>query len=426
MRSKTRSVHRSPVLVTVIFLLLVYTKGIFPQPVNDHGNLKVVGSQLQDKNSQPVILRGQGYGWHNWWPQYWNADVVKWLADDWKCEILRAAVGIEPAGAYLDDPVPAKNLTKTVVDAAIDEGLYVIIDWHAHEINQNEAVAFFTEMAQTYGNYPNVIYEIFNEPVEQTWDDVKTYSTAVINAIRQHDQDNIIIVGCPHWDQDIDKVADSPLTGYTNIIYSVHFYAATHGKWLRDRCDYALGKNIPIIVSECSGCPASGTGEIDYDEWKLWIDYMDTKNISWLNYSISDKSGEACSVLLPGAPSTGGWTSSQLNESGIYMRDVLRSYTNTAISEGGGGKAICRPELTLCLNPLKTAVAIGYVLPEAAPVTLSVYYLTGRLITEVVNGRQDAGVHKMAFDATDLISGVYLFRLCAGNFYTSSKIILAK
>ena len=108
------------------------------------------------------------------------------------------------------------------------------------------------------------------------------------------------------------------------------------------------------------------------------------------------------------------------------MRDVLRSYTTTAISDEGVGKAVCLPELTLCLNPLKTVVAVGYVLPEAAQVTLSVYYPTGRRITEVVNGRQDAGVHTLAFDATDLISGVYLFRLCAGNFHFSSKMILGK
>ena len=133
-----------------------------------------------------------------------------------------------------------------VVDAAIENGVYVIIDWHSHNLRQEEAKEFFTQMATRYKGVPNVIYEVFNEPVEDSWEQVKAYSVEVIKTIRAIEPDAVILVGCPHWDQDIHLAADDPITGYSNIMYTLHFYANTHGQWLRDRADYALGKGLPI------------------------------------------------------------------------------------------------------------------------------------------------------------------------------------
>ncbi len=299
-------------------------------PVATHGQLYVSGRYMKDRNNATINLRGQSFGWSSWWPQYWNANVVSWLASDFKVDIVRAAMGIDASPGYLTgDMTNQKNLTKTVVNAAITSGVYVIIDWHCEAFHQAEAVAFFKEMAQTYGSNPNVIYEILNEPTTQTWAQVKSYASAVIAGIRQYDPDNIIVVGCPQWDQVIRQVADSPLTGYTNIMYTVHFYAASHGQWLRDDCAYALGKNIPVFVTECSGMDASGSGAINYTEWEAWFSFMEANSISWCNWSVSDKAGESCSILLPGAPANGGWTSAHLNESGNYIRAKLRSFATT-------------------------------------------------------------------------------------------------
>jgi endoglucanase len=205
--------------------------------------------------------------------------------------------------------------------------VYVIIDWHAHDLHQAEAVAFFTEMAKRYGQNPHVIYEIFNEPEkDETWPQVKEYAKAVIGAIRRHDPDNLVIVGSPEWDQRIDTVAADPLEGQTNVLYSVHFYAGTHGQWLRDRVQSALAAGIPVFVSESSGAEASGKGPNDYPEWEAWIDFMEKNRISWLNYSVSDKAGETISVLQPGASASGGWGDAELTESGQYVRKLLRSY----------------------------------------------------------------------------------------------------
>lgn len=296
-------------------------------PVARHGQLSVRGAELLDASGQPAMLRGMAFGWDNWWPQYYSADVVSWLRDDWCVDVVRPAMGIEPDGAYLANPAASKQHITTVVDAAIEEGLYVIVDWHAHDLHTDEAVAFFAEMAERYGQTPNVIYEIFNEPEQdESWPEVKEYAKAVIGAIRQHDPDNLVVVGSPEWDQRIDLVAADPLQGETNVLYSVHFYAATHGEWLRARTQAAIDAGIPVIVTESSGAEASGQGANDYEEWQAWIDFMESRQISWLNYSVSDKPGETISVLKPGASGSGGWTDAELTESGQQVRALLRSY----------------------------------------------------------------------------------------------------
>jgi endoglucanase len=295
-------------------------------PVHRYGQLRVQGSQLVDAKGQPVVLRGQAFGWDNWWPQYYNADVVRWLRDDWCVDVVRPAMGIEPDGAYLSNPDASKQRISAVVDAAIELGVYVIIDWHAHDLHQEEAVAFFSEMAQRYGNQPHVLYEVFNEPEQdETWPQVKAYADAVIGAIRQHDPDNLVIVGSPEWSQRIDLVAANPLQ-HQNVLYSVHFYAGTHGQWLRDRTQAAVNAGIPVIISESSGAEASGQGANDYEEWNEWLEFLERNRISWLNYSVSDKAGETISVLRPGASAQGRWTDGQLTESGQQVRQLLRSY----------------------------------------------------------------------------------------------------
>ncbi len=311
--------------IVIILFLLISGNAILAQPVKEHGQLSVQGKYLVDKNNEPVMLTGVSYGWHNWWPRFYNEESVNWLVSDWGCNVVRAAMGVGPKDSYLDKPVWSKEKIEAVIQGAINSGIYVIIDWHSHEIHQEEAKQFFSEMAEKYGDSPNVIYEIFNEPVRDSWERVKEYSVDVIKAIREHDPDNIILVGSPHWDQDIHLVADNPITGFDNLMYTVHFYAATHGKSLRDRSDYALSKGIPIFVSECAGMEASGDGLIDYKAWNAWIDWMVDNKISWVTWSVADKN-ETCSMMKQSASSTGKWKEKDLKESGIKTREKLRKY----------------------------------------------------------------------------------------------------
>lgn len=309
----------------LFFMLSISTVIANSQPVKTHGQLKVNGTQLVDKKGKPVVLRGMSFGWHNWWPRFYNAGTVKWLHDDWKCTVVRAAMGVEPDKGYMKDSAGSVADVKAVVDAAIKEGIYVIIDWHSHNIKLNEAKTFFAQMATQYGKYPNVIYEIFNEPDYETWPEVKAYSEEVIKTIRSIDPDNIILVGSPKWDQDILLPANDPIKGYSNLMYTMHFYAATHKQWLRDRTDDAIKKGLAIFVSECAGMEASGNGPLNYEEWQKWIDWMESRKVSWITWSIADKD-ETCSVLKQTAKSDGNWKESDLKESGIKVREYLRSY----------------------------------------------------------------------------------------------------
>lgn len=247
------------------------------------------------------------------------------MHEDWGATVVRAAMGVEPKNGYIDYPAGSKEKIEAVVDAAIKEGIYVIIDWHSHHINLNEAKTFFAEMATKYGKYPNIIYEIFNEPVYDSWADVKAYSIAIIATIRAIDKNNVILVGCPHWDQDINLPADDPIKDYSNLMYTLHFYAAIHKQKLRDKGDYALKKGLPIFISESAGMEASGDGNINREEWQKWIDWAEKNKISWITWSVSDKD-ETCSVLKSGAASDGGWKSGDLKVSGILAWQYLRKY----------------------------------------------------------------------------------------------------
>ena len=285
--------------------------------------LVVNGTQLMNTRGDTVVLHGVSYGWHQFWPRFYNASSAQWLVRDWGAQVLRASMGVELEGAYLDNPELGLKCVQTIVDAAIAENVYVIIDWHSHGIRTEEAKAFFTQMATRYKGVPNVIYEIFNEPVEDSWEQVKAYSEEVIRAIRAVEPDAVILVGCPHWDQDIHLAADNPIAGQKNLMYTLHFYAATHGQWLRDRADYALGKGLPLFVSECAGMEASGDGPINPEEWAKWVDWMDRRSISWAAWSISDKD-ETCSMLLPKASSEGRWQEDDVKEWGHMVRAELK------------------------------------------------------------------------------------------------------
>jgi endoglucanase len=299
--------------------------------VKQQGQLSVNGIQLVDKNNQPVVLRGVSLGWSNFWPRFYSKDAVKWLKNDWDITVIRAAMGVDLGkDSYLSNPENSVKLVENVVEGAIRQGIYVIIDWHCHNIHTEDAAKFFDEMSKKYARYPNIIYELFNEPNYESWTDVKKYSETVIQAIRKNDTNNVILVGSPHWDQDINLPADDPITGQKNIMYTLHYYANTHFQWLRDRADKAMEKGIPIFISESAGMEASGNGAMNYEEWQKWIDWSEAHKISWVTWSISDKK-ETCSMLLPTAPSEGKWNDSDLQESGKKTREYLREMNTTII-----------------------------------------------------------------------------------------------
>lgn len=311
----------------LLLILLFTTAFANAQVVKNNGNLQVIGTQLCNQKGTPIALHGMSYGWSCFHPSFYNKKTVKWLKKDWNCTVIRAAMGIEPDNGYLQNPKASEKLITDVVDAAIANDVYVIIDWHSHNLNLKEAKDFFDRMSKKYEKFPNVIYEVVNEPDQESWEEVKAYSEEIIATIRKNDADNIILVGSPHWDQDVNLPAENPIKNVTNVMYTMHFYAGTHKQWLRDRTDEAIQKGLPIFVSECAGMEATGDAAMDYAEWQKFIDWMNAKKLSWVTWSVSDKD-ETCSVLKKGASATGNWKESDLKESGIKTRAYLKSYND--------------------------------------------------------------------------------------------------
>jgi hypothetical protein len=287
---------------------------------------------------QPGSIAGMSLFWSNdgWGGEkYYNADVVKELKNNWNAKLVRAAMGINKndpeggdMGSYIQNRESNVRKVKTVVNAAIENNMYVIIDWHAHEAQdfRNEAIEFFREMSALYGNYDNVIYEIYNEPLQVSWSSViKPYAEAVIRAIRENDPDNLIIVGTPSWSQEVDQAAADPITISSNIAYTLHFYAGTHHQWLRDKAAAALASGIPLFVTEWGAVDADGNGAVNQSETQAWITFMKNNNISHANWALNDKA-EGASALVEGASANGGWSDSQLTESGRLVKNLIKNW----------------------------------------------------------------------------------------------------
>jgi endoglucanase len=327
-------------LVKVLLVLVPLT---FAQTaVEKHGKLSIVGNKMVNEHGQAVQLRGMSLFWSQWDYKYWDARTINWLVQDWKVTVVRAAMGVEEGG-YLDDRDFNQTSVEYVVDAAIDAGIYVVIDWHDHNAqnHKTQAITFFKAMAQKYKDYPNVIYEIYNEPVNVGWWTVKSYSQSVIDAIRAIDPDNIIVVGTPNWSQDVDIAAADPVSG-SNIAYSLHFYAASHMDDIRSKARSALSRGKAIFVTEWGTTEYTGDGYVNTTSSNAWLDFMEENSISWCNWSISDKNESSAALKTYKLEN---WTTAELSQSGNFVRNYLRSkagedtYGDVSSSGGSSGSS---------------------------------------------------------------------------------------
>jgi len=261
--------------------------------------------------------------WSQWAPDYYKEETIKWLRDDWKCTVIRASMGIESGGNLENPGVEYQKITE-VIDACVKLGIYVVVDWHDHhaEDHLEESKVFFNNISSTYNYYPNIIYEIYNEPLAVSWSNViKPYAESVINTIRNNDSNNVIVDGTPNWSQNVDDVINNRISD-ENTAYSLHFYTGTHRQMLRDKADKAISAGIPLFVSEWGLSEATGNGDMDMIETNLWTEYLELNNLSWCNWSITNKD-ETSAVLLSSTTSLSEWSIDELSEAGNIIKDYL-------------------------------------------------------------------------------------------------------
>jgi len=331
--------------ILLLILLSATPNIIFAVPaITTSGNKVLFGGQQGSLAGNSFFWSNNTYGGE----RYYNRATVAWLKQDWQTPIVRAAMGVEDSMGFIDDPTSNRNRVIALVEAAIAENMYVIIDWHSHraEDNAQKAVDFFRDMANRYKNDNNVIFEIYNEPVHTSWADIKNYAIPVIQAIRDTGANNLIIVGTRFYSQEVEEASQSPITGFDNIAYTLHFYAGTHqGDYpgsLRDKARKALNNGIPLFVTEWGTVSASGDGRVDEAETNKWMAFLRESNISHLNWAVNDKS-EGASVIKPNTSINGNWADDDLTVSGRLVRDIIRNWPQADISDSSAQPPVTPP-----------------------------------------------------------------------------------
>ena len=304
-----------------------------------------VRSQLVDQHGAPIQLKGVSSQWLQWESKAYPESKagLAYMRDQWKVSAIRAAMGTEQSSGYFDATANIKKQVETIIHNAIDLGVYVLVDWHTEKAvdQQDAAVDFFTEMATKYGAYPNVIWEPYNEPNRYSWSEIKLYHQAVVDAIRNVDPDNLIVLGTPNWSQNVDQAALDPVVG-TNLLYTLHFYACEHGEWLRTKGNTAMAAGLALFVTEFGatfsdgGLVASQHNYVCEDESQLWFEWMVQNGISGVAWKFDQCTDSSC-ILNPSAPVNGPWPADKLSSDvggAVYARAL--GVSGTAIQGGHG------------------------------------------------------------------------------------------
>lgn len=302
-----------------------------------YGALSVSDGKLVDSRGKEVQLTGISTHGINWFPEFATPETIASLRNNFGINVIRLAMYTSDYNGYCvggsDNQKDLMDKICSAVDAATENDMYVIIDWHTlNDENPNtykaESIQFFGEMVRKYKGNDNVIYEICNEPNgDTTWSDIKSYAKEVIPVIRNVDSDAVILVGTPEWSSDLESVQDDPLN-FKNIMYTYHFYAASHKDDARAELESALEAGLPVFISEYGLVSADGNGSVDTKEAKKWYDLIDEYKLSSCIWNLSNKD-EGSALISADCQSTLDWKYEDLSEEGKYFFDKLSEGNKT-------------------------------------------------------------------------------------------------
>ena len=287
---------------------------------NTDGKGQIYGACKGVTDGAEVQVKGMSLYWSSGEAaatDYYSEAAIDNLVSSMNVQIVRFVMGISESWdnnrGYLSGGADRqKTYLNTVVNAAVKNDIYVIIDWHSHQAeNQtSSAVEFFEWAAKTYGGYDNVIFEVYNEPIgswgedaaSSYWPTIKNYAESVIAAIRKH-SDNLVVVGTPYYDQ-YPSVAITNAINDKNVAYTFHYYAASHSTGNEGaNAVRAMNGGLSVFVTEWGTGTADGAGSVNQgvnDSWQTW---MNTHKLSWANWSASHI-GEGSAAFEGGSSAT--------------------------------------------------------------------------------------------------------------------------
>jgi endoglucanase len=303
-------------------------------PVALHGQLKVCGTKLCDKFNKPIQLRGMSTHGLQWYKQCVNDKSLDALATDWKADVLRVSMYIQEGG-YQTDPRKFTDLVHAIIAKATARGLYVIVDWHMLDpgdpfYNLARAKIFFAEIANRHRSKVNILYEVANEPNGVSWNRIKRYHQQIIPVIRSRDANAVILLGTRGWSSlgisdgaNENEIVNNPVNA-GNVMYTFHFYAASHGALYLNALSRAANK-LPMFVTEFGTQTYTGDGANDFVQAQKYLDLMKQKKISWVNWNYSDDERSGA-VFKPGTCPNGSFAgTSALKPAGKWVRERLRA-----------------------------------------------------------------------------------------------------
>lgn len=311
-------------------------------PVSVYGALGTSGSKIvSQKTGAQVMLRGISLDWSDaTGAPYYTPTAIGWAVDKWGVDVVRYAMAVqyytestsEPVNtsyAYISSPNGAYDRIDRVVATAIENDIYVIIDWHSHRAATYEksyAQTFFNLMSERYKDVPNIIWEVYNEPVNEGQGTISSYANDIISGIRRNST-NLAIVGTEFYSQ-----LRGGCTGVsqTNSAYVFHFYAHEHNlKDFRSRITSCLGDNKAVFISEWGTTDAGGTNNVDISASSDWTSFMDQNNISNCNWSFRHSTSDNKvkeSAMFSGATalvSKKDFDNATLTTSGNFIKSYL-------------------------------------------------------------------------------------------------------
>jgi endoglucanase len=305
--------------------------------VQINGQLHVCGVNLCNQYNKAIQLRGMSTHGLQWFAKCYNDAALDVLAQDWKADLLRIAMYVQEDG-YETDPAGFTNQVNVLVDKAEARGMYALIDFHTlnpgdPNYSLAQAKTFFAEVAARNATKKNVMYEIANEPNGVSWASIKSYAEAVIPVIRAADPDAVVIVGTRGWSSlgvsdgaSETEIVSDPVSA-SNIMYTFHFYAASHKDDYRTTLTRAAAE-LPLFVTEFGTVSATGGGGVDAASSTAWIDLLDRLKIGYADWTYSD-ADEGSAAFRPGSCSATSFTgysgTAQLSPSGALVRSRIRT-----------------------------------------------------------------------------------------------------